>query len=48
MARRANAEQQPSKTHRGHNEGSITERKNKQGDITGYQAQVTTTGDRRS
>ncbi len=33
---------------RGHNEGTITERKNKKGDITGYQAQITVAGGRRS
>jgi len=33
---------------RGHNEGTIVERKNKNGDVTGYQVQITVVGGRRS
>jgi len=33
---------------RGHNEGTIVERKNKNGDVTGYQVQITVAGGRRS
>jgi hypothetical protein len=47
MTRRT-ATDQPAKTHRGHNEGSITERKNSSGEVTSYQAQVTVPGGRRS
>jgi integrase len=35
-------------THRGHNEGSITARRNAHGDVTRYQAQVSVAGGRRS
>jgi integrase len=34
--------------HRGHNEGTIVERKNKHGVVTGYQVQITVAGGRRS
>jgi integrase len=34
--------------HRGHNDGTIVERKNKNGDLTGYQAQISVAGGRRS
>jgi integrase len=34
--------------HRGHNDGTIVERKNKSGDVTGYQAQISVAGGRRS
>lgn len=33
---------------RGHNEGTIVERRNKNGDVTGYQVQITVAGGRRS
>jgi integrase len=33
---------------RGHNDGTIVERKNKNGDVTGYQAQISVAGGRRS
>jgi integrase len=34
--------------HRGHNDGTIIERKNKNGDVRGYQAQISVAGGRRS
>jgi len=35
-------------THRGHGEGTITERKNAKGEVTSYQVQISVAGGRRS
>lgn len=48
MSKNGNGEGTITQLHRGHHEGSISERKNKCGDVTGYQAQVTVPGGRRS
>lgn len=45
---RQNVSDQQGKAHRGHNEGTIVQRKNAAGEVTSYQAQVTAAGGRRS